>query len=83
MYRVENQARLQECVEVGLNCEECVRSSASTTAMFCNSLASDGIDVAFRLMYHRTECQPMHASFYFHYIQAVQPNSEELFAATA
>lgn len=87
MYTVENesrqQAKLQECEEVGMNCEDCVQSSASTTAMFCSSLGGDGIDMAFRLMYRQPECQPMHASFHFYYIEATHPNSLEVLGAIA
>ncbi len=75
MDNCENEAILPECVEVELNCEDCVRSSAGTIAMFCGSLGADGIGVAFRLMYHRVECQSMHSAFHFHYIQAAQPNA--------
>jgi hypothetical protein len=83
MYIHENEAILPECVEVDLRCEECVRSSASTTAMFCSSLGADGIGIAFRLMYQRPECQSMHSAFYFHYRLAAQAKSADVLAGTA
>ena len=70
MYIYDNEARLPECIEVGLQCDDCVRSSASTIAMFCGNLGPDGIGIAFRLMYHKPECHSMHSTFHFHYIQA-------------
>lgn len=79
----ENEARLPECVDVGLHCEDCVRSSATTTAKFCSSLGPDGIGVAFHLMYHRPPCQSMHSAFHFYYIQAAQPEACEALMATA
>ena len=83
MYSHENEARLPECVEVGLNCEDCVRSSASTIAMFCGSLGADGIGAAFRLMYHRQECRSMHSAFHFHYIQAARTNAPTIWPVIA
>ena len=46
MYSHENEARLSECVEVGLHCEDCVQASASSIAMFCGGLGVDGIGSA-------------------------------------
>lgn len=83
MYSQENNARLPECVDVGLQCEDCVQSSASTIAMFCGSLGADGIGVAFRLMYHKPECQSMHSAFHFHYIQAARKDTGAALAAPA
>lgn len=83
MYSDENEARLPECADVGLQCEACVQSSASAIAMFCGSLGVDGIGVAFRLMYSKPECQAMHSAFHFHYIQATQRASEPVLHATA
>jgi hypothetical protein len=72
----ENEAISLECVEVGLNCEDCVRMSASTMALLCATLGEDAIDGSFHLMYPRVECQSMHSSFYFHYIQTVQQDAK-------
>ena len=75
MYSHHNEAILPECSDVGLSCEDCVRSSASSIALFCTGLGPDGIGVAFRLMYHKPECQSMHSAFHFHYIQAAHPDA--------
>ena len=83
MHSYENEARLPECVEVGLLCEDCVSSSASTIAIFCGGLGRDGIGAAFRLLYYKPECQSMHSAFHFHYIQATRKEDSTALAAMA
>ncbi len=83
MYFHQNEARLPECVDVGLHCEDCVNSSATSTAKFCSSLRPDGISVAFLLMYPKPECQSMHSAFHYYYIQAAQPKIGDVLADAA
>ena len=55
--------RKPECVEVDLECMECIRLSASNVALLVPSLTAGQLRSIFTIIYPEDNCRPMMAAF--------------------
>lgn len=69
--------RKQECQEVGLECNECIRCSARSLAFVAEELTTPRLKTLFHVMYPDSECRPMVAAF-VETVQAAQAGCSEM-----